>query len=600
MITTDPMLQGPPQEELDEYFNWSTVSPRLNQLIDSWSTEVELTDSRRNLRYIDVDVDALRQEGKIQADETFIPVRVIDTNISREDSVYTAYLTQSRRLLVLDLPGVSNDYTDRLESEVTRGLRYKGWLTEFHRVRDGAAMHGWDAMEVVFDLSKPLHVGFEHIGHDRLYFDRNVHDIQDSEYVVIKYNVTGRVLKELAAENMFNPDQVNLVLEGDSNGNKRLEAKFDLYKGYFKFDGIVYVCWFVKGLRSEDWIKAPEPLYLGISHIEQQIGEGSGTLATSPEGGIEILPPQPVPVEVDDYVFEYPIHLLYYKETEEKEVFSKVGRCFLDSDWQEAQTSIVTSFVNKLKRSSNVYAAPATDTEEADMRQLDVVLENGKIFSKPLTFFSQQPPESIVLQSLNYLDSANSQRAGQVDYAALNRKDSRKTATEMTAAKEEAAQNKATPIALFSDFLRGIFTITWKIVQSRALLGKIPLLLDESGNNNVNIIGLPYEVHPAGDVDVIARQEKINQMMQDWPVISQTSLSTKFLADLMRLKYPDEGEQYAQIITENPSGGQLVMALSSMLQTLVKPEDVAALPPEQQQQLANLQQQVQQFVGGNK
>jgi len=405
-------------------------------------------------------------------------------------------------------------------------------------------------------------------------------------------------LTELAAEHGFDREQVDQILEGDERGRQRYEAKFDIYKGYFKYEGIVFVCWFAKGLKVTSWIKAPAPLFLGVAQIEKvPVEVPDDQLQPGLQGGMSIS--APLQDEwVDQPVTEYPIHLLFYKESEEKEVVSKIGRGFLDEDWQEAQTAVVTGFVNRLKRSGNTYASPGSDTEETDLRQLDVKLENGKIFSKPLNFFSMDPPESVVLQSLNYLDSAAAQRAGHVDYAALNRKDSRKTATEMTVAKQESDQNKATPVALFSEFLRGVFSQAWEIIQSRALQERIPLLRDEGGNNNVAMIGKEYNVLPAGDVDVVARQEKISQMMQDWGVIQNTALATKFLADLMRLKYPDEGEEYATVLENNPSGAQLIMALSTMLQQTLTPEELAALPPEQQQQLQQLQLQVDDYLKG--
>jgi len=139
-ITTEAPLELTEQQK--SFFDWDTASPRINQLIDAWSGECQEAADRRNMRLIDVDPEEMRQRGQIQADETFIPVRVVDTNIAREDPIYIAYLTQSRRLVIFDEPGSPNDYTDRMEIEVTKGIKYRGWLTDFYRVRDGAALHG--------------------------------------------------------------------------------------------------------------------------------------------------------------------------------------------------------------------------------------------------------------------------------------------------------------------------------------------------------------------------------------------------------------------------------------------------------------------------
>ena len=598
MITPEltPSLAASQEEasvdpNLKYYFEWEYVKPRIDKLVGQWSGEITATENRRKERYIDVDVDKLRNEGKLAPDETFIPVRVIDTNIMREEPAYSAYLTQSRRLAIFeDKMDIGAD-TEKVAIEFTRGVKYKGWFRAFHRVGDGARMHGWDFMEVSFDPSKPHHVAYEHVGHDNLFFDRDIEEFQESEFVIRRRQATGSRLEKLVSEFGFDNAQVNIILRRDQATPKSFDERYNIYRLYFKYQGIVYVAWFCKDHGVTNWLKAPEPLKLGI--YEQQMVDGE----LDPLTGL----PAPTVQMVESNVDEYPIFPLVYKESEEPELTKKVGRCFLDGDWQEAQTALVSSYVNGCSRASHTMAAPETpDETESQLRQLDIPLESGVILSKPMKFFHQDYPDPSMLGGLQYLGSVNSASAGQVDFAASNRKDSRKSATELVQAQEEADTLKSTPITNYSDHIRCVFSFAWRIVQSQALQNKIPFIADPaSGINNMELIARDYEVKPAGDIDVVERKEKIVQMMQDWPVISTTALAPKFLSDLMKLKYPDVGDQYSAILEAGDPMKATIAALATTLAGALQPEEYSALAPQQQMQLQQLQQQVAQLTGQN-
>src|SRR5262245_30038339 len=102
------LTSGPPaseQEEQrnhdDEYrrlFDYSTAVIHLRRIVSSWDQECARTEERRMERDVDVNVEALRQRGELDEDETLIPVRVIDTNIQRELPAYINYLKNSRRI----------------------------------------------------------------------------------------------------------------------------------------------------------------------------------------------------------------------------------------------------------------------------------------------------------------------------------------------------------------------------------------------------------------------------------------------------------------------------------------------------------------------
>lgn len=580
-----------PSEDVAKYLDHKEALPVLKQLISDWEQEIRETESRRDQRYLDLDVEAMRKSDELKADETFIPVRVIDTNIVREHPAYSAFLTQSRRLVTLICQDQTNVDASRLELEVTRGFRYPGWFLQFYRTVDGALTHGWDSIEVVFDPTKPLHVAFEHIGHDNLYFNKKVRNIQESERVIRRYPVTSTKLKSFVTSFGFSQEQVDLICKKDET-SKRTDKIFYIYKQFFKFEGVVYVSWF-SSTDTNDWLKMPEPLRLGIAKQTA----GSPMLP----GYAPILEWQDAPIDM------YPIHILLYKETEEDCITDKVGRAFLDGDWQEAQSAVVSGYVNGMLRASNVYAAPETgDVEGATVKQTDTELVNGAIYDKPLKFFHTDYPEATVLMALNYFNSAQAQQAGQVDYATMARKDSKKTATELNAAQSEADLLRGTPITLYSEWLRDVFDLSWRIVQSQALQDKISLLRKPVADpmnpalvvfaNDKETIGKQFLVLPAGDSDVVARKEKLMQMMQDWPVVSTTPLASRFLADLIRLKYPDVGEEYAQILMGGDVGRGLVQGLNESVKQLVGMMLPGTLGPQHQQQMAALDQQVASYL----
>lgn len=610
----DPDVNPP---DYDELFDFNKAKIRIDQLISDWAEECRKTEQRRDERYIDLDIEALRQHGDIQKDETFVPNRVIDTNIMRELPEFMAFLKQSNRLAIFNCISNPDQQTDVLETEFTKGLTYLGWYKQFKKLVDGASLHGWDSIEVVFDETKPFHVGFEHIGHDRLFYNRKCSDIQDSELLIRKYDITLLRLTKFK-EKGFDPDQIDAILQTNTARRKKDET-VNIYKVYFKFEGVVYVEWYSKDQNVSAWLKAPEKLKIGIAEKQSPGGVGSleqiDNVAIGNQGGTT-----PPTIWVDKDVDLYPIFQYLYKDDECETITEHVGRGFLDLPMQEAHTAIVSGFVNGLTRASNVYASPATDDgESADIKQLDVELVHGGIYSKPLGFFHTDYPDVSVLTAMQYLSTLNAQSTGKTSFAVSNRKDSRKTAKELSLAEKEEQQTESVGLADFSEDLRAIFSFTWLIVQSQALQGKIPFLqkqvpimipmptpdglgmqMTQSGEietvNDIKVIQETYEIRPAGDVDVIERKNKLQQMQIDWPVIQTTALAPKFLEDYIRLSYPDKAEDYIKALQEGNIAKQLIMSLSALLKGFAQPDEIAALPPDQKQQLLQIQQQVQQYL----
>lgn len=616
-VIASGLSKGPPASEQEaqrdadsEYsrmFDYAEAKIHLKRIIDSWSSEVARTEERRMERDVNVNTEALRQRGELDEDETLIPVRVIDTNIQRELPSYINYLKNSRRLCTfrsLDDPQQGEDQVQNLEIAFTQGMTYLEWEIPHYKCLDGASTHGWDAVEVVLDESKPLNVGVEHIGHDMLFFPRSNKNIQQAPRVIRAYDLTLIQLDAFVTKFGFSAEEVDLIKQSRKD-NEKMNETVRIYKGFYKYQSQVYVCWFALEADNMNWLKKPELLDLGLIDLTY------GTQTQQPK-----------------YPSQYPIFILPYRETEKPKLVDRKGRCFLDGPKQEAETAILSGYVNGLTRASNLYASVGMeDGTGAGLKELEnTLLKGGRIFNKPLTFFNTDYPDPSVLKALQYFDTANAQETNQVNFAAMNREDSRKTAKEIETANNQQSLLNSVQLTLFSAFIRAVYSYAWLIVQSQALQNKIKFLqvtiqqpitnpltgqpmIGPDGQpmtqpqviNNYKIIEQAYDVRAAGDVDVIQRQEKINGMMQDWPVISQTVLRDQFLAELIRLKYPDKGEQWAQVIMQN---GQMatMMSLISRLSIMLKgtlddaPDLLNKLDPQKAASVQQTLQEAMQFM----
>ena len=229
VVSTNPQTEN----EQDKMFSFTDAETHLRRIVDDWREEVNDTEQRRKLRKVEVDVEALRQKGELDEDETFIPVRMIDNNIIREQPPYINYLKNSRRLAIfecLDNPTLDNDL---LEQAFTKVSTYTNWETPYFKCIDGAQAHGWDSVEVVFDSSKPGNFAIEHIGHDKLLFPRSAIDLQQSPRVIRCYDVTILQLQKFVTSYSFDVEQVNAIRRTRKETAKENET-IRIYKLFFK------------------------------------------------------------------------------------------------------------------------------------------------------------------------------------------------------------------------------------------------------------------------------------------------------------------------------------------------------------------------------
>lgn len=594
-----------PQEDIqDKLFDYTRSRPMLERMVRDWTYEVAQTEQRRKERKVDVNVESLRQKGELDEDETMIPIRVIDSNIAKEQPPFINYLKNSRRIAIFRSLTDPQQDCDLVEQDFTRVATYTNWETPIFKCLDGAQAHGWDAIEIVYDTNKPGNFAIEHIGHDKLFFPMSTVDFQASPRVSRAYDVTLTQLQDWIEKYKFEADQVNTIKSSMKDTTKEAET-VRIHKLYFKKGNCVYTAWYCLLHGCSDWLKKPIQFYCGIDEPIQM-------------GGWQ-------PKEMD----MIPIFLLPYRVTEESRIAETKGRGFLDCYKQEAQTAVWSAFINALTRASVTCASVAQeDGSGSSLKEYEnTKLTGGRIFNKPLNFFAHPYPDPIVLRTLEFAESQNSAENNQVDFAVMNRQDSRKTAKEIGAAQQQQSLLNSVQLTLFSTFIRQIYSFAWLIVQSQALQNKIrfmqieqqqprmnPLnpqipmidpqtqqpMMDTIWINDIKTISQMFDIRAAGDTDVIAKDEIIQKMRTDFQLMMQTPLKDQFLLDYVKLSYPERADKYAQILGQTGQMEQqqsLIARLSTLLQGIMKdaPDVVQTLPQQQQSDLMQTIQEAAQL-----
>jgi len=536
--------------------SYQTRGEAIRRLYDNWSSERSETTRRRLIRRIDVDNEVLRRRGDIAADESFVAIRLIDSNISKEKPTFVNYLRNSHRQAVFSPIDGVYDGVELLEQFYTRGMSYMRWEIPHIKAQDGASVHGWDAVELKFDKSVPFHIRAEHVGHDKLWFNLDVEDIQDAAYIGRDLVISKRKLKDWVTSFGFNKEQVDFILDKDSNSNREQHATVIISKVWFRNkDNEVMVGYWHRD--AQDWLKSPSLAHVGL------VKENG-----SPEA-----------------ITKYPIILLTYTESEEPEIVSTLGRVWLDRYKQEAVCTLWSTAVTGATRSANLYASPnnASDQPIAPLQGLQ--LEGNTMYNQPINFHTPPAPSPQLVDFASKLETQNDQEIGQVNFAVNNRKDSEKTATEIKSAESSQTQLSSVQLVFFANYLREFHNSCWVIINSR-INAK---LIDNVPESILPIINKPFLIQPSGDIDVIKRDQLEQQRRQDWPVVANTPIAIPFLIDILKVSYPNDWQRYAQVMQQaqqqqaaqaqqQNEAKTIIAAQSNLLDATVDADDLKGVP----------------------
>lgn len=611
--TIEPAVDpGAADVKKNKLFTFEQIKSRLDILTKS--EKKSQAEQNRKLRVFDIEPEALRASGDIQKDETMVAIRTINTNIEREQPPFINFLRNSRRIVTFSAKeGKDKLDTQQIEEEFTRGMTYSGWEIPIYQELDGSQTHGYDAVEVIFDESKPFHVAIDHIGYDQLHLPEGSVDIQSHECLMREYSYTPSELESFILDFDFDETQVKKVLEPSDTPQKR-DTPLSIFKVFIKWEKQIYVAW-ANFKYASDWLKAPQLHYVGWDEqvevmveqppLVQQIQTGVDQLGLPIVSEVSVpQPPMPTLQWQHKALTMFPIFLLKYKLTEQKQIDQARGRAYLDAPKQEALTALWSSFVNGANRAATVFASPENQSGSGGLpKQLDVAISSGMVWSEPLQFWSPPYPDESLIRAAQNLETQNSQEIGQVNFAVQNRKGSRTTAKEISSAEQQNSLLNSVQLTLFSTHIREIYSFVWPIVQSRALQNLFPFLqyipADESGTLFVNDeakIKQQYDLRAAGDVDVIQRAEKLGTYKEFWPIVQQTSVGVLFLQDMLRIAFPDVGDKYATALENAQQDKQLIAQLTQALSGFVQanPQVMASLSPEDKQNMQMLLQQVQQ------
>lgn len=581
--------------------NYAQIKDNLVLMRAKWKTVDYTTAVNRRIRKLAVDVETLRSSGQLRQDQTFISRRVIDTNIKNEQPPFIAYLKQSRRLAVFKCKSDPKLNVEKLETEFTEGMQYNKWELDYFKALDGAQLHGWDAVEIEYDESKPLKVGISHIGHENLIFPFDAKQVGANDMIARRFEVTAAQLRKLKKYN-FKPGAVDTLCRTVATERNKL---LEIFKIFTRDDatGCVYVSWVNETLNEY----LSDPVKLDLGRRQKQMVPVEQPPLQAADGTLIPMPPMQEERWVPMDETEFPIKLLPYSLTEQQQITELIGRAQIDDADQEAQTNLWTAAVNGALRASNIYGSPELDESNGGkLAVVDIELTPDRIYNKPIKFWSPPWPEGFVVQLAQALGTAGQAETGQVDFAVNNRQDSRKTATEIQAANQQAALLQSVQVMLWAAWLRDIFNFVWPVVQNLALRNEIPLCQIEipsqdgitppQKTNDLKVLNQIYDIKPAGDIDVVQRAEKIQRMQTIWPIISQTPLAMPFLMDMLKEMFPQDIARYTMMLEQANMQQQQMQGMSMIIQELMNmpPNEVGAALQGYRPQLEQLTAAAQQ------
>lgn len=544
-----------------EYVNktdYTSLKDRIVKLCDTMDDMQAKLKSSRRLRYAEIDIEAERKAGRIAPDELYIPQHLVDANIRREQSAYIQYITQSPRACILqDFYTPSND-TSVIERDVTNRVRYEGWQTSLYRVIDSFQQDGYSVAEVVHDQSKSGELAIEEVSIGDFGFTLDSRDLQLCEMLVRRYYFPRTTLlaftkPETEGGRGWSTEQVNVVISStvgsnsaNNNSSYRDHSLFRVEKVMFRVNGIVHVGWSCSE-KCSDWLLAPRPLYIGR--------QKKNTL-------VDMLKKRTSRPYSSTYETQYPYFLFTYLVSENPTVSELKGRVYLDQDTQEGASSLMSSYVTAHRRGAGLYFSKnVSDPNDDILMQKNVYFKTGALINSQVTQFQLRAPDASMLGAIQGLITQNQSEAGQVNFAAQNRQDSRKTATEIQASQQTQQQLSTVQVVLFSTSLRQMYQTMFDVIQSRVVAGLIeidPVIRQ--------LYSRKYIVKPSGDTDVIERQQKIAAMQQAWPVMQNTPANAVFLSKLLTLLFPDDAPQYNAVIAQAQQQQQQQQAQQAQMQ----------------------------------
>ena len=561
MEITQTVEQG--QATLYQEFDYARVKKQVDVILSEWAAdEGSKVGKRRDLRRDARDVNQMRAAEEIGPADNFIPQHVIDQHIQEEKPTQIAYIEQPDRLLIFQDLTDPTQPTEDLESQFTSHMRYPGWNIPWHRAFDAIDLHGGCAMEVKFDETKPFKCAVDYIPRDEFIFPLEATSLQECEYIARAFKYMPFELEGFVEKYRFDAEQVRLIIK-DSESCRH--QKKTVYRVFCKKDDVVYVFWYHE--NCNDFLKKPAPLDLGIFDRDEimafyqavaeyrdnpmgpVIDEITGMPVTDPITSEPVLQPRTPPIPPSPLpVSDYPIFWLAYEVIEDPKLLASKGIAFRNKSDQEALTELWTNIINAANKASKVYASYANSPHTQDALSESVPLKPDTIAARQVNFWSYPFPDASLVGVVSQYSAAVAAKGSRVDFGVVNRKDSgNKTATEVQAAKQQAAALNSVSISGQSLTILQIWSLCWEIGLSQILIGNVPTFGIDS-NEGDNRLLHKYRLAPAGDVDILKRDAKKQIIRETFQYLVNTPLANKFLEYLVKQYFPEYANAWVPIL----------------------------------------------------
>lgn len=571
----------------------------------------------RKLRYSEVDVEAQRKAGRIGPDELWVSRHLINNNIMREQPSYIQYITQSQRAVICeDEIDKSNDLT-LLDQDLTAKIRYEDWEQDMFPNVDGFQANGYGIMELVEDSSTTGDLSYESVEYADFGFLADSRKIQQLEMTGRWCYFTRTKLTELCGDptkpkdSNWDKTQVDKVLASEPSANVALEdyelkdkSLYPIMKVMFRINGVVNVGWAYAPL-CDDWLRKPRPLYIGRRQLiepqppevnpmtQQPADPNAASMFASfqqakmqamgkfdmTQWAISIVAQGMTPPSKPSFETMYPYTMFPYLNSENSTISNLKGRVYLDQDAQEAVSSLTSSTITQARRSAGLYGSKdASDPNDDVLMQSNITLKPNSIVNSKVSFTYLPSPEPGMFSSIQTLEAANQNESGNVNFAVMNRKDSRKTSEEMKMAQSESQSLDTVQVVNFSIALKKLYGQMSEIIKSRVISGLIIV-----NATVLPLYGRKFKVKPSGDVDVIEKAQMVETMMNAWPVVKDTACASVFLMDLLEKMFPNNAAKYVKAMSDasaQQNSQQMQMLKSAMEQIKAMAAGIVKLSKE--------------------
>lgn len=557
-------------------FEYSHEKKVFQTVAGDHEAEVTAVARRRWVRKNRISLKEARDKGQILSDEMVIPDRTVDSNIRIEKSPYAKYIEGSTTVLSFEDPSYPQQNLQPLAVWHAGISRVGSWKLPHFFAHDALLLHGAAYMEVVYDQNAPSHSVREYIRREDLIFPKGTRNFQACGRVYRRYETTKANLNALSKQFQFDTVQLEKIKTAVKSSTEAIQ----IYKAFMRNDdGVLYIAWMAdEKFACSDYLKKPTLAQLGL------FVESNGMAVPAP-------------------LTQIPIFVLPYHVEEDEEILDIQGRAALDIHVQDCLQSLWSGTTNGVTRASRFYPTRKLPLpgQEVPRSSESPVLQHGVIFEGDIDTFQPAWPNSIAVLAAQSLSSKKAQEIGATDYAAGNRQDTRKTATELTMAKEQADDLSGPGISLYSMCMLEMELLGWRIVKSGILVEHLNNVPPEKrkfkypASVPIEVILSPsLNVSMAADMQVVRRAQRQSRFLEHWPIVANTPFAIPYLETFLQETFPEEFVLWKQAVGQ---ADQRVTGMTELLKNTLQflqqmpPE---ALPPEQHQPFAQLLNTIEQ------